>query len=193
MRIPNPLDELKRQAWETRDYVEYVTLHGAHEAFDALGEVVRNGTPTDEQYWTLVAWVWNASDGSYASLDTWREYFTAGRPGRSVLMTPDEHAKLAAMPETIEVYRGFGRPEGVDGIAWTLRKQYATHFATYVVHSKRYAWLGIPQPTGSWIATAQVPHDRIVAYFDTGEDEVIVLDMEGVEIAVEEAHLPPTR
>lgn len=177
-------EQMVQDALDAGEWERYLDLHGSHECFDAFLGIEQE--LLGEEYWRLLAKVWVMADVVFPDLPQWRKLFAdSEREGRECLMTEAERAGLAALPDIVEVYRGFGNPGGADGIAWTLDRERAAFFARTFPHGRRMKWFGV-RATGAWVASAVVPRERIVALFDERkESEVIVPDMTGIQLAIE--------
>jgi hypothetical protein len=82
-----------------------------------------------------------------------------------LMMTDDERAILAALPDTVTLFRGCG-PKNKLGLSWSLSREVAERFP----FSNRY------RTTKPRIVTAHVTKKRIVGIkTDRSEDEVIAL------------------
>ncbi|WP_051324920.1 hypothetical protein [Candidatus Solirubrobacter pratensis] len=125
-------------------------------------------------YWQSLSHAWVDSDRQPLKAEHWRSLFKADRPGRENLMTAEEQAKLASLPDRVTVYRGFSgcTPDyrilnGVSGLSWTLDRQCADWFA------RRFARCG--RTIAATVTVGKVRRERAVALFDArGEDEVLV-------------------
>jgi hypothetical protein len=179
--LGDPLSGRKRDALERGNWIDYLTLHGNHEGLQCLRRLFRQHGDriTDEDYWRLVADAWTGHDVVHPDLPEWRRLFGSPRPGREHLMTDDERARLAGLPDRVTVHRGFGDPAGRLGMAWTLDRERAEWFARDFAGSPRMASLGV-RSSCAWVATVVVPRGRIVACFaGRDESEVIVPNLRG--------------
>jgi hypothetical protein len=83
---------------------------------------------TDAEFWTLVSDVWQDSENIRENQDEWDELLRTDRPGREHMMTDEERAALAALPDRITVYQGH-TDERDDGWSWTTDEATARFFA----------------------------------------------------------------
>lgn len=112
------------------DWSRYIFMHERPYRFDALVRAASKGLAQDpKQYWDLVGSVWTDSENIHQSLPAWKKLWTAPMPGREECMNEKEHAALAALPETMTVYRGVGHARFKLGLSWTLDKERAEWFA----------------------------------------------------------------
>jgi hypothetical protein len=122
-------------------------------------------------------------DVVFRDLATWRRLFKSPRAGRENLMTPSERIRFDALPDRVDVFRGFGFPAGRLGIAWTLDCHRAEFFARDFAGSPRMRWLGAPAPTGAWVAHATVKRQSLLAYLnDRRENEVLIPSLRGLRV-----------
>lgn len=121
----------------------------------------------DRQYWQRLREDWLENEDRDGGLP-FLSLFQAPRREREYLMTPEEHAALAKLPDPATLYRGITfYPEDplrhAVGLSWTDDLDIAAYFA---------------HPSG-WrdglILTALVPKNRMLAYFKgRGENEVVI-------------------
>lgn len=79
------------------------------------------------------------------------------------LMSKEEYEQYLNFPNTVKVYRGVNSLKGAKGLSWTLNLETARWF------SHRF------NPTESYVLSAEVPKEKIFAYFmDRNEYEVVV-------------------
>lgn len=77
------------------------------------------------------------------------------------LCTESEIASIEAMPESITIFRGIQKGASEKGMSWTTSLQTARWFANRFNNNGK-------------IYSTCIPKDAILAYFDSGEKEVIV-------------------
>lgn len=125
-------------------------------------------TLRNQEYWKKLREDWTTNedrDGGWPFLSQ----FQSRRGERDALMTAEEHAALAALPDPAILYRGITFFPGdsmkyARGLSWTDDLSIASYFA---------------HPYQSWLAgailTALVPRWRVLAYFkERGENEVVI-------------------
>jgi hypothetical protein len=123
---------------------------------------------TDEEYWPLLAMIWIDSENISQFHNLWISLLTSNRRGRDALMSSEERATLAALPDPVTVYRGFTHG-ALRGLSWTQDHVLAQWFA------HRFARLddeGPPQ-----VAIGTVAREAILAVFlerRGSESEVVV-------------------
>lgn len=130
-------------------YAQVVWLHERPwraEAFAAIAARL-----DDSQYWRLLAQVWIDSENIVEMAALWDDLLRADRPDRAAMMTDDEQAALAALPERIEVFQGHTDRRD-DGWSWTTDDETATWFA------HRFARLegGTPRLSRGWVRRSEV-------------------------------------
>lgn len=124
----------------------------------------------DEEYWHWMGVVYRRLE--VHSSDT---YLIAGmlrnpRPGRQHLMDEKERQFLAELPDEITIYRGYDFNQ--QGWAWTLNPEKAEFFA------RRASFFG----SESFVATAVVKTNDIIAYIGSREEDEIVIDPAHLDI-----------
>jgi len=131
---------------------------------------------SDAQYWELLASLWTNSKTSpsrrKSRMDRWLRLLTAPRGNREHLMQPDDHQKLASLPDPLAIYRGLQEPCRVRGVSWTYDYDRALWFA------RRF-----PGRQGK-IAHAIAPKSRVLACWADPEAEIVV-SPRGLRIRVE--------
>ena len=149
------------------DWHSYVFLHERPWRLDAVLDIVGDARLTDIDYWTLLGQVWTDSENIWQVLDGWRNLLASHRAGREHLMTAEEQAAHAALPETVTVYRGAVAGRNEAGLSWTLDRAKAAWFS-----GRRMEGKGRPV-----VLTGTVAKADVLAFFqDRGEDEVLVAD-----------------
>lgn len=112
------------------DLSGYIFGHERPYRLEALSEAARGGLDMfPEEYWPLVAEVWRDSNNIFQDYDAWRELWTADVPKREFAMSADERGTFAALPESVEVWRGIRCENGMHGMSWTLCRDYGIWFA----------------------------------------------------------------
>ncbi len=130
---------------------------------------------------TLLGEVWSSCDQNQRAGGGLLEIIVPDRTAPE-MMTPDERAALAALPETVTIYRGADRGVNEAGLCWSLDRTIAARFPFYVRYLAKHPVL----------VTATVPRDRIAALkLDRSEQEVITTAAEVV--SVEPATKPTDR
>lgn len=157
-----------------QDWRTFVALHERYDRLPALLKVVYVHEVTDpEKVWPLVGWVWTDNDNVWQFNDEWREVWSLDDldntfvvEQQELVMDEEERALLAAMPDTLTVYRGTPKPDlNGEGMSWTLNRDKAVWFA------KRFREDG----DDVTVITGTVAKRDVLAYF-TGrnEDEIVV-------------------
>lgn len=86
----------------------------------------------DDRYWPLLSRIYQTQKFTIHDRDLFDELFRSDRPGREHLMTPQEQAVLARLPDRLHVYRGYsGEEMYAEGIAWTLDRRQAVWYANW--------------------------------------------------------------
>lgn len=153
-----------------QDWRSYINLHELGHRFPALASI-RFDVP-DHEFAELFGELWIEHDGAlHAHRDFINWVLENKRLAPEKLMTEEEQAKLAELPDVIEIYRGFssdGTGNAERGPSWTLSKKQAKWFAcrdpTLALGKK---W---PQ-----LARGTVAKKHVAAYFPRRDEEEIVV------------------
>lgn len=114
---------------------------------------------SDQRYWEFLKLAWVLA-GKIETIPVFREMFASKRPFRNWIMSPEEEAKLNALPEEFLVWRA-PRQGGDDGISWSVRLIFVAAYA---------------QRAGREVLEKRVKKSDVIAYFDrAGEEEIILL------------------
>lgn len=126
----------------------------------------------DCNFWDTVGGVWTDSENIHQSYDEWQDILHTLRPRRECIMDEDEREALAALPDTLKVYRGVraldGDYDGLEGFSWTLDRSQAVWFAR--------RWAGVNDGETAVVYTGKVAKADVIAYFSgRGEKEIVAL------------------
>jgi hypothetical protein len=140
-----------------------------------------------EDWLRLLGEVWTCCDGIGAYRDDlvwiWREWLDQPEAIVPELMTGEELAAFAMLPEQITIYRGCG-PENKSGLSWTLNRETAAKFPFMA----RYR---TAQPI---LLKATINKHRAAALkLERGEEEVIVFDLPSTAWTDESLSIPALR
>jgi hypothetical protein len=125
---------------------------------------------TVNEYWKQLAWVWvDAENAHEYGVRFLHKLFNRYPGARKGLMTEEELAGLANLPEIVTVFRGSTRATTGD-LSWTLDKEVAFWFARRWKSPKDQKTLLI----------GEVPRDKIWAYFKSRNEEEIVVPRRAV-------------
>ena len=118
-------------------------------------------------FWSLVAEVYRESENVYQCRDQWLDLLAEALPHRHLLMASEEREALAALPQRVTVYRGSRTREDHDdlGFSWTTSQEKARWYALRFPAE----W---PQ---AYVMRAEVERDAIIAFFEGGDGELIVM------------------
>jgi hypothetical protein len=119
---------------------------------------------SDRDYWKRLKEVYTDAEGTWVNRDIWLAHFTSARPQREYLMSNDEWTRLAEMPHSFPVYRGFGGKHGLS-ISWTFDRDKAVWFAN------RFKALGKPKLT-----SGTIQRSKVLALFLGRDESEIVAD-----------------
>ncbi|MED5547400.1 MAG: hypothetical protein VYD90_19380 [Pseudomonadota bacterium] len=140
-------------------------------SYDRLPALIDISPLMDSREWLLVLGeIWENCD----NISNCMEYLFESTPfaeltknplaWRDHMMTVDERAALAKLPQHVTIYRGCFE-HNKDGLSWTINRHVAASFP--FLH--RYRSRGAPM-----LIKASIPRDHILAFKnDRGEEEVI--------------------
>jgi hypothetical protein len=170
-------EKMRAEKLRARDYKGYLNLFGRENPLPAFLKIEH--LISDEQYWTYLNDIWCLLEISAPDLAEWLRLFTSPRPHRELLMSGAERARLAAMPETLTIYRGYAKRRGRSGLSWTLSKDKARWFAEYATcGGRRYHFCGHRSGGIGMIVRGQCRKGDVLAYFE--KEQEIVIDPRNV-------------
>lgn len=160
------VEEFERQG----NVAGFVFMHERPWRFEAMVEYFdRHPDIPGKVFWEEVGHVWTDSENIYENLYEWKEVWNDTKPGKRFAMRASERKKLAALPDTVTVYRGVSHEGDDDGISWTLSREKAEWFA------KRWSD-GNPRV---FSGTARKEHIHAV-FNGRREDEVVINRVLGI-------------
>lgn len=121
----------------------------------------------DEEWWSLLGAIWTDTENAWQNDADWRRYLSSQRASRDHIMEEEEREAFKLLPEELEVWRGYSRPERKSGMSWTLNRPQAEWFARR---------LHRPEDPPPKVARATVKKEHVIAYFTCRqESEIVVL------------------
>ncbi len=138
-------------------------------------ETISHKIDDNKQYWSLLSWIWTDSENIHECYTDWVSCFTSGRDNRNEMMTQEDQLALAAMPDTITIYRGVGHKNAIHGMSWTTDITRARWFAKRFSSNQKTKYIG----------TGEVLKKDVIAYFTTrNENEIVILpkDLKSLKI-----------
>lgn len=150
------------------NWSDYVFLHERPWRADALFNI-QGFIKVYDTFWKLFGEVWTDTENLHAATHPLTGMLESNRKGRNArrftVMTEEEQAALAALPDAITIYRGYAKLTGKRrGWAWTTDLEKARWFA------RRFAHKGEPRVVSSLVSKADV-----IAYFTRrGESEIVI-------------------
>lgn len=163
------------------DFERYLLSFGSHERFAAFRKIHRK--LTDADFWRLLGDVWTAAEVIEPDKRVWLSLFQSTRPQRELLMTDTERATLAALPQTLEIWRGCGHADGWRGMSWTLDKVKATWFANeYAGGGRRQLLARDFVGTEPHFFKAHCQKADVIAYFNERDESEIVINPSRLKI-----------
>jgi hypothetical protein len=159
-----------------KNWGTYVSLHERPYRLNALLDAVEAGLAGAE-YWKLVGRVWTDSENIWQHAKIWRHIWSTTDSGRAAAMDDEEQKTLAALPNTVTIYRGTEYPRNRRPLSWTLDQEKALWFAN------RFAKSG-------YLLTGEIQKKDILAVIlGRKESEVVALKVKVLE--VRQLPLPP--
>jgi hypothetical protein len=155
-------EAISESAWH-----RFVFLHERPYRINALEEVLFTHEVDDpEVIWPLIGHSWTDSDNINQCLSQWIGIWDIGAGGREKVMDDAERDALAAMPDTLTIYRGVGHVDAVAGLSWTTSVDTAIWFAKRYEHGDRTPM----------VSTGKVQKSDVLAHFlGRSENEIVVL------------------
>jgi hypothetical protein len=171
---------------ERGSYEGYVYTHEAPYRLQVLAEIAHRMTP--QHYYRLLGYVFTEVENvSQYPNDYLRILFnqmhdTAYRP--LVMHNKQERETLAFLPETLTVYRGYNGSERGSrrrGWSWTLSLRVAWFFARRLSR----------ESSPARVIIAQVPKNKVIAYYGGRSEQEIIVDPKFVGRAKDAPEIPP--
>jgi hypothetical protein len=155
---------------QQQDWLSYIDAHSLRHRLDVWRQLAPQ--LNDEQYSSLFTHTWCESNHVYLAEPGVLEQLLERTPVQQHLMNPDELAALAALPETITIFRGYGanRPERRLGMSWSTDEGEAMRMA-YDYHGD-----------APCVVTGQCHKADVLAYFLRRKEFEILIDPERVEV-----------
>ena len=168
-------EKLRAERLRAGDYEGYLLMFDGHKAFPALLEI--EDLLPDKDYWKCVADVWYRTDFSFPERGEWLRLFVSQRPHRELLMSKTERKRLAAMPGTLTIYRGYEKGRARSGLAWTLSEKRARiHAESEANRARRALFYGIATGGVPMIVCGKCHKRDVLAYFNGRKEQEIVID-----------------
>ncbi len=150
------------EAEATNNWTRFLILHERPWRGEAFASIAKR--LTDTEYWTELSWLWQDSENIPENPDLWDRLLRSTRPEREQMMSADERAALAALPEELVIYQGHTSVRE-DGWSYTTQRSVAEWFA------RRFSDLESGAPI---VTTASVSKENVVAYLlGRGEYEIL--------------------
>jgi hypothetical protein len=136
---------------------------------------------SDDEYWQYLRDAWSCSMVTMIDRHKWLCLFNSKRPGREMLMTPEENQKLASMPDEVNIWRGCGHHFAARGMSWTAEEWLATHLAKMACYTQR-SFRKKSLAEFPIIVAGTVQKNNIIAYFNDSYKREIVVDPKDVKL-----------
>lgn len=152
------------EAKNTGRWDHYLWLHERPYRVHAFARIAAQ--LNDRTYWEQLGRLWTDSENIFEAEALWLRLLTdpARAANRGLMMTSEERAHLAALPDRITVYRGYSQPGRGNGMSWSLSRDVARRFA-----------FRFTVDTRGQIARREVDRAEVIAYFGgRGEQEIVL-------------------
>ncbi len=154
-------------------YATAIFLHERPYRFDALMEYMTEYNLEDEpNFWEIVGHIWTDSENIYESFEDWQWIWEKESPNREKCMSEDEREALAAMPDTLTIYRGYQDGGTAMGMSWTLDQKQAEWFAVRFSH----------KGSKGTVIKGTVAKSDVLAYFTGRNEAELVILPENVNV-----------
>ena len=141
-----------------------IFMHERPYRFGALIEYMQDyDFARHPDFWETVGNVWTDSENIYESFDDWQWVWEIDAPNIELVMDEDERTAFAALPETLEVYRGVAENGTEEGMSWTIDRNKAVWFA------KRF------NKSGTVLFTTINKCDVMAHFLGRNETEIVVM------------------
>ena len=124
----------------------------------------------------LLAHAWvsseNPNQDTNVSLETAVQWFREA--DKKVLMTKEDYAYYQSLPQTITAYRGVAEGRNPKGLSWTCNRKTAEWFANRFSRGNK----------GGYVQTVTVDKSCVLAYFNTRNEDELVLDILSKNISI---------
>ena len=177
------------KAIKAKDWHEWVWLHERPFRLDAF-LFISQDLPAKE-YWSLLKDIWIDAEGPSVNQDVWLQLFTRKNyPGRRKMMTGKERRAYKEATSTLEIniYRGFGQNPDDEinreqGMSWTLSYEKAEEFAKrFITDIGTELDRDEEADIKPMIAEAVCKKEDVIAYFNSRDEQEIVIDPANVRI-----------
>lgn len=162
-----------------RDFDFYLRKFSSEVRLNGLLAI--EGLLTDAEYWPLLSGVWQTAETIHHAKRHWKRLLFCNRPYRQMMMNDAERKELAAMPDTLTIYRGFTHKGGWKGFSWTLDRKRADFFATLGNGLRREIY-GLAGGRMRSVATAKCCKGDVTALFNGRKEAEIVIDPMRIEL-----------
>lgn len=143
----------------------FVDLHERPHRLNATLRLIEDGISV-KQLWPVIGRVWCDTENVRRNFDLWRGIWSMNDPDRALVMSDEERAALASLPQRFEIWRGVSNEDAVRSYSWTLNRELARRFADRFADDE-----SLPLLAAGWITKADV-----LAYFlERDEAEIVVL------------------
>ena len=163
--------DVLKKALEKENWQQYVYIHERPYRLEAFDEIMNDMAAKD--YWDILSSIWQDSENISQNIHRWMDLWSSDLEEREAVMDEDERAALAALPETITIYRGIGHMGAEYGMSWTTSLDKAVWFA------KRFSGYG---DRAALLVTGKSHRDDVLAYLLGRNEHEIVIMPEDVEV-----------
>jgi hypothetical protein len=150
------------EAVDKHDWKGFVWPHERPYRPDAVMQLIEEFGVSGKQLWPVVGEVWCDTENVRHYFNFWRKIWSMDDADRPLVMSDEERAALALLPERFEIWRGVNHEDAVRGYSWTLNRERATWYA-----HRRFK--GLPL-----LAIGSVKKADVLAHF-LGRDEAEIV------------------
>lgn len=97
---------------------------------------------------------------------------------KSALMSKEDYADYKKLPQVVTIYRGVSQHGAYYGVSWTDDKEKAEWF--------RNRFNGYTKDVPTYLLTAKVSKDDILAYFNDRDERELVVNIEAIKDGIVE-------
>jgi hypothetical protein len=151
------------------DWSMYLWLHERAYRIGAFDRI--KDQMSDKEYWEMLGLVYTDQEIVHHQWPKLRKLLQSPRPHREFIMSEEDRAIFADLPEELSLFRGFCRGNG-KGWSWTLEEDTAIWFANR---------LAISGSRPSLLVGTAMKKDTI-AYFGERDENEILIDPERVTV-----------
>lgn len=175
---PN-LEMFRADRLRNLDYSGYLFTFNSHQRLEPFLKL--QSALSDQDYWRLLRDVWLGVEVVLPDVRVWRKLWTARAPQPDMVMTRQEHDRLADLPSRLTLFRGFTHSRGARGWSWTLTESKARWFAEHANGPRRQHLVGM-QPGRPQVAIGVCERRDVLALFEERDEDEVVIDPRRIKV-----------